>query len=52
MDYVDSHDSCVNNVKSFVVPRKGMKKCTSNFFHVFENIHYLSCDIGEVSYNK
>jgi hypothetical protein len=54
MDYVDLHDSHVklHNVKSFVVPHKGMKKRTRNFFHVFENIHYLSCDIGEVSYNK
>jgi hypothetical protein len=55
MDYVDLHDSHVklHNVKSFVVPPKGMKKKpTRLFFHVFENIHYLACDIKEVSYNK
>jgi hypothetical protein len=54
MDYVDLHDNHVklHNVKSFVVPRKGMKQTTREKNHVFENIRYLSCDIGEVSYNK
>ncbi len=54
MDYVDLHDSHVklHNVKFFVVPHKGTKKPKRFFFHVFENIHYLSCDIEEVSYNK